>query len=95
MTWKVVRANRPFWLSVALLSLTNMLFAQADPWSYSTGVLKTAFTGTIATSLIAVAVVITGLTFALSDGGKRMFPGLLFGGSMALGAARFIAWIFG
>jgi type IV secretory pathway VirB2 component (pilin) len=69
-------------------------FAQ-DPWTASANNLKTAFTGPIVTALIAVAVVITGMTFAFSEGqGKRQLTGLLFGGAMALGAVRFMAWIF-
>ena len=66
-----------------------------DPWTASANNLKTAFTGHIVTALIAVAVVITGMTFAFSEGqGKRQLTGLLFGGAMALGAVRFMAWIF-
>ncbi len=66
-----------------------------DPWTASANNLKTAFTGPIVTALIAVAVVITGMTFAFSEGqGKRQLTGLLFGGAMALGAVRFMAWIF-
>lgn len=66
-----------------------------DPWTASANNLKAAFTGPIVTALIAVAVVITGMTFAFSEGqGKRQLTGLLFGGAMALGAVRFMAWIF-
>lgn len=77
-----------------LLTAAVAAFAQ-DPWTASANNLKTAFTGPIVTALIAVAVVITGMTFAFSEGqGKRQLTGLLFGGAMALGAVRFMAWIF-
>lgn len=69
--------------------------AQADPWTTSAQNLKTAFTGPIATALIAVAVVITGLVFAFSEGqGKRQLSGLVFGGAMTIGAVRFMSWLF-
>jgi hypothetical protein len=36
-----------------------------------------------------------GMTFAFSEGqGKRQLTGLLFGGAMAMGAVRLMAWIF-
>jgi type IV secretory pathway VirB2 component (pilin) len=70
-------------------------FGQGDPWTSSANNLRAAFTGPIATALIAVAVVITGLVFAFSEGqGKRQISGLIFGGAMALGAVRFMSWIF-
>jgi len=76
------------------LATASVSLAQ-DPWTASATNLKTAFTGPIVTALIAVAVVITGMTFAFSEGqGKRQLTGLLFGGAMALGAVRFMSWIF-
>jgi len=76
------------------LATASAALAQ-DPWTASATNLKTAFTGPIVTALIAVAVVITGMTFAFSEGqGKRQLTGLLFGGAMALGAVRFMSWIF-
>ena len=81
------------WLVLSLVAVSSAV-AQ-DPWTASANNLKTAFTGPIVTALIAVAVVITGMTFAFSEGqGKRQLTGLLFGGAMALGAVRFMAWIF-
>ncbi len=81
------------WLAIVIASALPVL-AQ-DPWTASANNLKTAFTGPIVTALIAVAVVITGMTFAFSEGqGKRQLTGLLFGGAMALGAVRFMSWIF-
>jgi hypothetical protein len=45
--------------------------------------------------LIAVAVVVCGLVFAFSEGqGKRQLSGIVFGGAMAIGAVRFMAWLF-
>lgn len=75
--------------------LAPTMHAQADPWTQSANNLQTAFTGPIATALIAVAVVVTGMVFAFSEGqGKRQLAGLTFGGAMALGAVRFMAWLF-
>lgn len=86
-------------LLIRMLALLSMLgvqgFAQSDPWTASANNLRVAFTGPIATALIAVAVVIAGLTFAFSEGaGKRQLAGIAFGGAMAMGAARFMAWLF-
>jgi type IV secretory pathway VirB2 component (pilin) len=81
------------WLAL-VLAIAAPTFAQ-DPWTASANNLKTAFTGPIVTALIAVAVVITGMLFAFSEGqGKRQLTGLIFGGAMAMGAVRFMAWIF-
>ena len=79
---------------LALSAAAVPAFAQGDPWTASANNLKTAFTGPIVTALIAVAVVVCGLTFAFSDSGKRQLTGIVFGGAMALGAVRFIAWLF-
>jgi type IV secretory pathway VirB2 component (pilin) len=79
----------------AILIMNTVGFAQSDPWTASANNLKTAFTGPLATALIAVAVVVTGMVFAFSEGqGKRQLAGLTFGGAMALGAVRFMAWLF-
>jgi len=81
------------WISLLALNPAPA-FAQADPWTASANNLKTAFTGPIATALIAVAVVVTGMVFAFSEGqGKRQLAGLTFGGAVALGAVRLVAWL--
>lgn len=78
-----------------LILFPAIAFAQADPWSTMTQRLMVAFTGPIATGLILVACVVTGLVFAFSEGqGKRQLSGLAFGGAMAIGATRFAAWLF-
>jgi type IV secretory pathway VirB2 component (pilin) len=78
-----------------VLVLVQTAYAQGDPWTSSANNLQTAFTGPIATALIAVAVVVTGMVFAFSEGqGKRQLAGLTFGGAMALGALRFMSWLF-
>ena len=78
-----------------LAATASSALAQADPWTSSAQNLKTAFTGPIATALIAVAVVVCGLVFAFSEGqGKRQLSGIVFGGAMAIGAVRFMAWLF-
>ena len=81
--------------AIVLAAIVVSTVSAQDPWTASANNLKTAFTGPIVTALIAVAVVITGMTFAFSEGqGKRQLTGLLFGGAMAMGAVRFMAWIF-
>jgi type IV secretory pathway VirB2 component (pilin) len=82
-----------------LISLTALpVYAQAtgnDPWDNAVNVLKTAFTGTIATGLSLVAIVVGGLMFAYGEGqSKRMLAGIVFGVGMAIGAVNFMAWLF-
>jgi len=80
---------------LVFLASSVLALAQSDPWTTSATALKTAFAVPIATDLIAVAVVVTGMVFAFSEGqGKRQLAGLIFGGAMALGAVRFMTWLF-
>jgi len=90
----------PFTLFATPLFLLAALPAYAqstgsDPWDNAVNVLKTAFTGTIATGLSLVAIVVGGLMFAYGEGqSKRMLAGIVFGVGMAIGAVNFMAWLF-
>jgi type IV secretory pathway VirB2 component (pilin) len=67
----------------------------SSPWENAVNVLKTAFTGPIATGLSLVAIVVGGLMFAYGEGqSKRMLAGIVFGVGMAIGAVNFMAWLF-
>ena len=74
------------------------LYAQStgsDPWDNAVNVLKTAFTGTIATGLSLVAIVVGGLMFAYGEGqSKKTLAGIVFGVGMAIGAVNFMSWLF-
>ena len=96
-----LRSLRPHWrrwLAPSLLVLTALpVYAQSgsDPWGNAVNVLKTAFTGTIATGLSLVAIVVGGLMFAYGEGqSKKMLAGIVFGVGMAIGAVNFMAWLF-
>lgn len=92
LTTPLRRSLSPLALLIIFASTAS---AQSDPWTASANNLRTAFTGPLATALIAVAVVVTGMVFAFSEGqGKRQLAGLTFGGAMAMGAVRFMAWLF-
>ncbi len=83
--------------AAAGLLLAAPAFAQSgsDPWDNAVNVLKTAFTGPIATGLSLVAIVVGGLMFAFGEGdSKRMLAGIIFGIGMAIGAVNFMAWLF-
>lgn len=85
--------------SIAMLALAALPAhaqqAGGDPWDNAVNVLKTAFTGPIATGLSLVAIVIGGLMFAYGEGqSKRMLAGIVFGIGMAIGAVNFMAWLF-
>ncbi|MCU1322198.1 MAG: hypothetical protein JWM43_1847 [Acidobacteriaceae bacterium] len=69
--------------------------SSSDPWDNAVNVLKTAFTGTIATGLSLVAIVVGGLMFAYGEGqSKKTLAGIVFGVGMAIGAVNFMSWLF-
>lgn len=99
------RPLRQWQIYVRRLTLSSLMFLAAlpvyaqstgsDPWDNAVNVLKTAFTGTIATGLSLVAIVVGGLMFAYGEGqSKRMLAGIIFGIGMAVGAVNFMAWLF-
>ena len=96
---RALRAHWRRWLAPSLLFLTALpVYAQAtgnDPWDNAVNVLKTAFTGTIATGLSLVAIVVGGLMFAYGEGqSKKTLAGIVFGVGMAIGAVNFMSWLF-
>lgn len=87
------------WAVPPLMVLAALpVYAQStgsDPWDNAVGVLKTAFTGTIAQGLSLVAIVVGGLMFAYGEGqSKKTLAGIVFGVGMAIGAVNFMAWLF-
>lgn len=87
------RLTLPFLMFLAALPVYAQ--SSSDPWDNAVNVLKTAFTGTIATGLSLVAIVVGGLMFAYGEGqSKRMLAGIIFGIGMAVGAVNFMAWLF-
>jgi type IV secretion system protein TrbC len=80
------------WAIPSLMFLAALpVYAQtgSDPWDNAVGVLKTAFTGTIAQGLSLVAIVVGGLMFAYGEGhSKKMLAGIVFGVGMAIGAVK-------
>ncbi len=94
-----LRAHWRRWLAPSLFLLTALpMYAQSagsDPWDNAVNVLRTAFTGTIATGLSLVAIVVGGLMFAYGEGqSKKTLAGIVFGVGMAIGAVNFMAWLF-
>lgn len=94
-----LRPHARRWAVPALTLLTAVpVYAQStgsDPWDNAVNVLKTAFTGTIATGLSLVAIVVGGLMFAYGEGqSKKTLAGIIFGVGMAIGAVNFMAWLF-
>jgi type IV secretion system protein TrbC len=94
-----MRTHSRTWGIPALIFLAALpVYAQStgnDPWDNAVIVLKTAFTGTIATGLSLVAIVVGGLMFAYGEGqSKKTLAGIVFGVGMAIGAVNFMAWLF-
>ncbi len=80
----------------ALLAVTAVtaFAAAANPWETAINNISTAFTGPIGRGLSLVAIVVTGLMFAFGEpGGKKALAGVLFGLSMAIGAAGWLTWL--
>lgn len=97
--FRLWRAHARKLVAPSLIFLAALpVYAQStgsDPWDNAVNVLKTAFTGTIATGLSLVAIVVGGLMFAYGEGqSKRMLAGIVFGIGMAVGAVNFMAWLF-
>jgi type IV secretory pathway VirB2 component (pilin) len=83
----------PFLMFLAALPVYAQ--SSSDPWDNAVTVLKTAFTGTIATCLSLVAIVVGGLMFAYGEGqSKKTLAGIVFGVGMAIGAVNFMSWLF-
>ncbi|MDT8068974.1 MAG: TrbC/VirB2 family protein [Terriglobia bacterium] len=95
-SWTRLRKFVPLLLLDLLIpSAANAQGTGSSPWENAVNVLKTAFTGPIATGLSLVAIVVGGLMFAYGEGqSKRMLAGIVFGVGMAIGAVNFMAWLF-
>ncbi len=79
----------------ACMLIAEDVFAErgSSPWVNAVQVLQTAFTGTIATGLALVAIVVGGLMFAFGEGGaERTMAGMIFGVGMAIGEVNF-SWL--
>ena len=79
------------------LALAPASLAQvgSSPWENAVNVLRSSFTGPIATGLSLVAIVVGGLTYAYGEGhSKRTLAGIIFGVGMAIGAVNFMSWLF-
>jgi len=94
LRWLHSRSRK--WAIPSLMFLAALpVYAQSsgsDPWDNAVNVLKTAFTGTIATGLSLVAIVIGGLMFAYGEGqAKKTIAGIVFGVGMAIGAVKVLS----
>ena len=93
-TYASKRMRRVIELAILLSAFATCVFAQS-PWATMAERLSQDFSGPIARGLSIVAIVVGGLTVAFSEGGgRRVVGGILFGLGMALGAARFVSWLF-
>jgi type IV secretory pathway VirB2 component (pilin) len=90
-----IRRSRLILLTVVLVALPQVAFAQTSPWERAASNLERTFTGPLARSLALVAIVIGGLFFMFGEqGAKRQISGIVFGGGLALFAGQFLTWLF-
>jgi type IV secretion system protein VirB2 len=83
-------------LGVFLFTCSIAMCVLADddlPWDSPLQTLLRGFTGTTAHLLILIAIVLSGLGFAMGEHGSMMRRaiGIVFGGSIAIGAASLAA----
>ena len=65
-----------------------------NPWEQSIERIRDLFTGTIASAVSAIAVVVGGLMFAFGEpGAKKLLAGLVMGIGMAMGAINLVNWL--
>lgn len=77
------------------LGISPPLASAQSPWETAASRLQTAFTGPMATALSIVAIAVGGFVLMFGDGaGKRMLAGLIAGIAMAIGAQRWLQWLF-
>jgi type IV secretory pathway VirB2 component (pilin) len=82
-------------VTLMLVALPGVAFAQQSPWERAASNLERTFTGPLARSLALVAIVVGGLLFMFGEqGAKRQISGIVFGGGLALFAGQFLAWLF-
>jgi type IV secretory pathway VirB2 component (pilin) len=90
-----IRRVRLILLTLVLVALPQVAFAQLSPWERAASNLERTFTGPLARSLALVAIVIGGLFFMFGEqGAKRQISGIVFGGGLALFAGQFLTWLF-
>ncbi len=95
MKMKRIALAAPVRITAIIFAFAAPAFAAGSPWENAVNVLRTSFTGPIATGLSLVAIVVGGLTYAYGEGqSKRTLAGIVFGVGMAIGAANFMSWLF-
>ena len=95
---KFARAAKVLGLSVLSTVAAAPAWAAGGgmPWEAPLGQVATSITGPVAGSIIAIAIVASGLTMAFAAGqGMRTFAGILFAGSIVGVGLLFFMGLFG
>lgn len=95
---KITRAAKFLPLSVlaSVISAPAWAAGGAMPWDGPLSQVATSITGPVAGSIIAIAIVASGLTMAFSAGqGMRTFAGIIFAGSIVGVGLVFFMGLFG
>ena len=79
-----------------LLTIPNFALAQSMPWENPLRKILTSVQGPTLTILLTLAIVVSGLAFALGEAGGfyRRLAGVVFGGAVAVGAASLVSSLF-
>lgn len=95
---KIVRAGKILGISSVISAASAPAFAAGGgmPWEAPLSQVATSISGPVAGSIIAIAIVASGLTMAFAAGqGMRTFAGIIFAGSIVGVGLLFFMGLFG
>ncbi len=97
MSWnKISKSTTNVWVLILLWAVPQIAWATtsgpAMPWDAPLTLIRDSLSGTIAHIVIMIAIILTGILFAMGDhgSGMRRVAGIALGGSLALGAITFM-----
>ena len=81
----------------ALFAVPRLAMAQGMPWESPLRQILNSVQGPTLTIILTLAIVVSGLVFALGEAGGfyRRMASVVFGGAIAVGAASLVTGLFG
>lgn len=97
MQVKTVHSKR-YGIVIGVAAMTpHVAAAQSMPWESPLRQVLASLQGPTLTILLTMAIIVSGLAFALGEAGGfwRKMAGIVFGGAVAVGAATLVTTLFG
>lgn len=96
MCKKLLQRHHSSFLIFAILFVPSISHAQAMPWESPLRRVLGSIQGPTLTILLTLAIIVSGLAFALGEAGGfwRRMAGIVFGGAVAVGAASLVTTLF-